>query len=174
MIYSSDDVFLIDTNSILTPYLSYYTFDFAPKFWNQLERDLTEGSIAILDLVKKEIEAGNDKLSAWMNAIHTKILIDHREEAIIQKYSEVLNFIQTSGFYNDKALAKWAGNVADPWLIAASSVYGYTIITLEQSAGGISKRNPSSNPKIPDVCNQFDVKCEGLYYMMRQLSYSLG
>jgi len=165
---------LIDANTLMTPYQSYYPFDFAPKFWYQLESAVEDGSVVILDMVKKEVEKGNDLLSEWIKSIRIPNLIDHREKDILDKYSEVLRYIQTSESYSARALQEWSqGDVADAWLIATALVHGYTIITFEASSHGIDVRNPSSNPKIPDVCAALHVKCEKLFYMMRTLSFML-
>ena len=98
-------------------------------------------------------------------------IMDRRDQSIMLKYSEVLNYLQCSPLYNDKALRSWSDvNVADPWLIAAAAAKGYTIITFEQSAGKISEKNPSGRPKIPDIAKVFEVKCEDLYYFMRKMN----
>lgn len=52
---SRETIYLIDTNSLITPKNSYYPFDIAPGFWKSMAEKIEEGSIAILDLVKKEI-----------------------------------------------------------------------------------------------------------------------
>ena len=36
----SSSIFLIDANSLITPHLTYYPFDFAPGFWEQIERPI--------------------------------------------------------------------------------------------------------------------------------------
>lgn len=88
--------------------------------------------------------------------------------SIVEKYGEVLRFLQDSPLYSDKALRIWSDvNVADPWLIATASALGYTLVTFETSAGIISVNNPSRKPKIPDIARKFDVKCENLFYFMR-------
>ena len=48
--------FLIDANSLITPYKRFYPFDFAPGFWTQMEDHIQSGEIAILDLVKRDDE----------------------------------------------------------------------------------------------------------------------
>ena len=58
-------------------------------------------------------------------------------------------------------------SIADPWLIAAAKAYDYTIITLEASAGPIT--TSSSKPKIPTVGAALGVRCENLFYFMRQV-----
>lgn len=172
---NTSEKFLIDTNAIITPFMNYYPFDFAPAFWKQMKYGLEDGSIIMLDMVLREISVGDDKLSEWLNTIDFNGLIDHRQLAIIKKYSEILAYIQTSEYYNDRALSNWSQiNSADPWLIATASVLGYTIITFETPSGGLNKSTPSGRPKIPDICSKFNVKWDNLYYMMRQLSFMLG
>lgn len=46
------ELFLIDANSLITPYLTFYPFDLVKTFWNQMEWHIQNGNIAILDLVK--------------------------------------------------------------------------------------------------------------------------
>ena len=31
------ELFLIDANSLITPYLTFYSFDLVKTFWNQME-----------------------------------------------------------------------------------------------------------------------------------------
>lgn len=169
-----DEKFLVDTNSFITPYKSFYPFDFAPTFWGQLGSKLEKERLCVLDIVKDEIKNGNDELSKWFQKIKRINVCNMKDGKIICKYAEVISYIQMSGIYNDKALREWSRiGVADPWLIAAATAYNYTIVTFEQPAGGLNIKNPSGKPKIPDVANQFGVKCENLYYMMRELGFKL-
>lgn len=140
------EVFLIDSSALMTPYKSYYPFDIAPNFWEQMEERIEAGKIAVLDVVKDEVEKGDDDLSNWIKKLTIAKYIDHRQESILAHYSQVLTYIQTCGFYNTYALTEWANaKVADPWLIATAITTGYTIITFESSAGNLSTRNPSGS-----------------------------
>jgi hypothetical protein len=47
-------IYLIDTNSLVTPKATYYPLDLAPTFWASMAEKIQDGSIAILDLVKKK------------------------------------------------------------------------------------------------------------------------
>lgn len=170
----SKEIFLIDANSFITPYLAYYPFDFAKNFWAQLAKHITNGDIAILDLVKDEILQGNDDLKHWMETLSIANYIDHKEPDILENYSSVLTHIQVNTCYKTAALTEWAkASVADPWLIAAAKVKGYTIITFEVPNKGLNSRNPSKIAKIPDVAKQFGVKTENLFYMMRLFNFVL-
>lgn len=168
------DVFLIDSSALMTPYKSYYPFDIAPSFWDQIKGNIESGNIAVLDVVKDEVEKGDDDLSKWIKELSISEFIDHRQTSILARYSDILSYIQTCGFYKPHALTEWANaNVADPWLIAAAIETGYTIVTFESSAGVLSKKNPSVRCKIPDICDVFHVKYENLFTMMRSLSIRL-
>ncbi len=46
--------FLLDTNTFITPYKSYYPFDLAPSFWKQLLPKLSSGNVSVLDIVQAE------------------------------------------------------------------------------------------------------------------------
>lgn len=166
-----EEKFLLDANTFITPFQNYYAFDFASGFWTQLKTKLKLDSVYILDVAKNEVMKGEDELSEWFDAIQDANIIDRRNVSILAKYGEVLRFLQDSPLYSDKALRNWSdASVADPWLIAAASAFGYTLVTFETSAGIISVNNPSGRPKIPDIARTFDVKCENLFYFMRKMN----
>lgn len=170
----SREIFLIDTNSLITPHLAFYPFDFAPGFWEQMETNIGNGSIAILDMVKSEILQGNDCLKEWMEKLSIKNYVDRRDQRILVQYGAVLQHVQLNPCYKPTALMEWARiSVADPWLIAAASVYGYTIITFESYVAGLSVKTPSKTAKIPNVAAAFNVKTQNLYYLMRSLGFRL-
>lgn len=170
----SNETFLIDTNSLITPHLAYYPFDFAPGFWTQMETYIKNGVIVILDMVKGEILQGKDSLTDWMTGLDIGTHIDHREPAILAQYGTVLQHLQSNPCYKSSALAEWSrATVADPWLIATAAVYDYTIITFEPRNKGLNEINPSKEAKIPDVADVLNVKTQNLFYLMRSLGFSL-
>lgn len=165
--------FLIDSNSIITPYNSYYSFDISIKFWEQLKAKINDGSIIILDLVKDEILKGEDDLSNWFNNLGISTCISHKEPNIISKYAEILQFIQQNSCYKESALKEWAQeHIADAWLIATASVYNYTLITFERKQN-VNPIKPSKMAKIPNIAENFNVNVNNLYYMMRELGIKL-
>lgn len=166
------ETFLIDTNSFLTPFNNYYPFDLMPKFWVQLKSELLIRNVVLLDMVRDEIMTVDDDLSRWLNHRLRSLVVSHKDARIVTIYSQILNYLQTVGFYTPRALAEWSKEtVADPWLIGAAATYEYTIVTYEKTNGNLSTKNKTSRPKIPDVANAFDVKCENLFYMMRKLNF---
>lgn len=169
----SNEKFLIDSNSFIEPYERYYPFDFAENFWKQLGDGIENGSIVLLDLVKDEISKGNDPLSNWINKLNIAEEIDHRTENIIKHYGEILEHIQNASCYQETALENWAQEqVADAWLIATAMANDYTIITFEQKIR-MNGGKPSKSAKIPNVAENFNVKVENLFYLMRALNFKL-
>lgn len=170
----SREIFLIDANSFITPHLTFYPFDFAQRFWEQMKDHIEEGNIAVLDLVKAEILQGNDNLTDWMKTIMIGRYVDRRTPDILTNYGDILEYIQTNNCYKPSALAEWSkATVADPWLISAAKVNKFTIITFETPNKGLNPRDPSKYAKIPDVATVFGVKTDTLFYMMRTLGFTL-
>lgn len=170
----SEQAFLLDANSFIAPYRGYYSFDFAPGFWAQMERNIKEGRIAILDVVRDEILRGNDDLTEWIKTQDVSVLIDHREEKILVYYGQILQYLQSNPYYRDSALTEWSkGSVADPWLIATAIAYHYPIVTFETANTNPNQQNPWKMAKIPEVADHFGVTTINLYAMMRTLNFRL-
>lgn len=167
------EIFILDSSSFISPFRFYYAFDLIPAYWERLREYVEEQRIVLLDLVKAEIEKGEDELTDWIHEREFAVC-NHVTAPVVNKYQEILRYVESCGYYRERALNTWAQpDVADPWIIAAAAVNGYTLITDEVSAGTLSKRTPSKNAKIPDVARAFSVKTGNLYYMMRQLGIKI-
>lgn len=170
----AEEKFLIDSNALMTPHLSYYPFDLAPSFWEQIEAGIKSKRIIILDMVKAEVLQGNDSLRDWMDNLVIDNLEDRRQPDILVKYAEALSHVQNNPCYAQAALHEWSkATVADPWIIAAAAAKGYTIITFEKTNANLSPKNPTKKVKIPDVARALGVKTQNLFYMMRELAFRL-
>ena len=153
--------YIIDANSFITPSKQYYQFDFAPSFWKQFETVIVKPEIKILSVVYDELMATKDELANWIKKVVNlkKISVEYGE--IVQNYGMVLNYIRESEYYSDKALRNWSDKkIADAWIIAAAMKYKAVIITFEKSVGGFSTKNKINNAKIPDIAQNFGVKCQ--------------
>ena len=168
----ASEIFILDADTLITPYQLFYPFDMFPDFWIFIEQKLASNEIKILDMVYNEITMGNDPLSNWLSSLKNIEISNHKESAIITQYGYILDYIHTCPFYKMEALNAWSlDNTADPWLIATAITYHYTIITFEKPNASLNDKQPSKDAKIPDICRQFDVKFNDLYYMMRQLGF---
>jgi len=173
----NNEVFLVDSNTFITPYKTYYPFDIAPSFWMFLRENIENGNIVILSKVYEEVERGKDSLSEWLQNIDFA-QADHRVPKILAIYGQVLTHIQDgesplgTHLYNEKALREWADNDrADGWLIATAKAESYTLISFEKPNSALGT-SASSHPKIPDVAAALSVECRNLYDMMRALGFT--
>lgn len=168
--------YLIDTNSLITPHRSYYAFDFAENFWNQLKQSIIDKKIFIIRSVYDELTKNSDDILAeWIKGIEgLEIIEEMKNPEIISIYGKILQYIQECGFYKDSALANWSKeSVADAWIIATAFHYQYKIITFEKCSNNLSPKQKSRNAKIPDVAKHFDVECIQLYDFMRIMKFKI-
>jgi hypothetical protein len=169
---NNSEVFIIDSNILIEPYKTYYSFAFVPEFWTFIEQGIIAKKIVILDMVYDEIAVGTDTLSLWIKNIQSLEPLNHKAQEFIEHYADILNFIQTSGYYKIDALRSWSiPSVADPFFVAVAIQNNYTVITSEKPNTGLNKTNPSPKVKIPDICAQFNVKWGDLFYMLTRLGF---
>ena len=166
--------FLIDSNALMTPYRFYYAFDLIPAYWTELKKFFESGQIVVLDVVKAEVDKGEDDLALWLSQIENLVVIPKVTEKTIKNYQDILEFVKSSGYYKEEALQAWApSSVADPWLIASAKANDFTLVTQEVPSGGLSKKHPNKKAKIPDIARFFDVKTIRIYDMMRNLGIKI-
>src|SRR5690625_3963439 len=175
----TDYIYLIDADAFFTPSKNYYRFSIAPSYWMQFNDLAEKGYIKTIDKIEKEIrprkkDALKDDIQLWYeNDFKGEVLSTEKQE-IVSEYINILQFLHENPKYSDKAFNEWSARVdiADPWLIATAKVYGYTVITFERMIiynGG----SPMGEAKIPNVCEDVNVKCTDLFTMMEQLKIKL-
>ena len=70
--------FLVDANSFIEPYRRYYAFDLIPSYWEALSAKAKTGRVVLLDMVKDEIDKGEDALAdrggicVWVHHCHNR------------------------------------------------------------------------------------------------------
>ena len=173
----NSEKFLIDSNSLIEPFNKYYPFEIAPRFWELMKENINNGSVILLDKVRDELLNTNeeDDLTQWVRSLPKERILDHRDQNILAIYSQIMDYLNGNENYQQNALAEWAKNdVADAWLIAASTAHGYTLVTFENGNKSLHPNNPSKKAKIPDVANVFNVKTTNLFGMMKSLNFNLS
>jgi hypothetical protein len=173
----SREKFLVDTNTFITPYKTYYPFDIAPSFWDFLKEHIENDSVAVLRVVYNELLKGSDELSSWLRKLKFAKL-DHLAEDIAEEWKNVQDHIKNgcsvtgSKLYNDRASFEWAdAGRADAFLVAAAKARGFTLITFEAPNRSLGT-STCAHPKIPDVADYFHVKYGSLFDMMRALGFA--
>ncbi len=162
-----DSKYMMDANTFITAHRQWYPFDVAPSFWEQLV-DKAADKIVIIGQVENELLKGKDLLADWYNdqsANFTVLKIPDQE--VITAYRKVINSVNDSERYTPSAKEEFA-RVANSWLCAYALAYGSTIVTLETFDKDIKKR-----VKIPNVCEEFNIRYMGLPQFMREIGMRL-
>lgn len=165
-------IYLIDSNTFMTAARTFYSFDYGTKFWDFIEEQARNNALASIDKVCEEINKGNDALKNWANENFINYFLKTKEESIIQKYAELMQWAENqSNHYTRNAIDEFMKeDNADSWLLAFSLAKNkqYKIVTFE-------KYNPEKKNKIPipNVCEQFKIDYCDLYQMLKDLKFKL-
>lgn len=157
--------FCLDTNVLIQAKNGPYPFDIVPAFWNWLDEQFESGAIYSSVFVFDELAQYDDELSEWVKT--RKQYFVEPDEAVQEKYAEVINWVQQNSRSEAESEKFLAG--ADPWVIAHALVSGDMLVTHEKRVGENSKKI-----KIPNVCERFGhTSCINTYQLMRQLNAHL-
>ena len=160
--------YLIDANTFITPYRGYAPMDVAVTLWDKFEGMSNNGTIVLLDRVQQELNINADALRQWVDAHFNMASIVNFQDCqqAVANYRLVSRWAASQN-RSEKALNKFLDpDKADVFLVAyaATDPNNYTVVSFE-----VTNHNGSSEFKLPDVCNQFGVKCIPFQDMFREL-----
>lgn len=162
--------YIIDSDVLITAKNVYYAFDICPGFWKSLIHHHREGRLFSIDRVRSELLAGRktEDLVRWVrDDLPGAFFLEVDSDAVTNAFTEIMVWVQRHQTCFDYAKAKFATG-ADGWLVAYARVHGAIVITNEQPAPGSRKEI-----KLPDVCDQFAVKRENTFSMLRAMGIRL-
>lgn len=156
--------YVLDTNVFIEAHKRYYAFDICPGFWGWLSHRSTRSDIVSIDRVKEEIVGYRDALSEWAkDPAREDLFADTTEQAVSDAYKRVIAWVDRNPQFQPQAKSEFAAG-ADGWLMAYAIVHGSVLVTHEVYEPGIKKA-----VKIPNVCEEFGVRCMDTFAMLRQL-----
>ena len=158
--------YIFDTNIFIRS-KNEMPIDLWPTFWTRVAEMIAAKQVFSSQAVKSEIEKGKDELTDWISHNVVKGFYISNNTEVMQKYSEVLNWAQSSPQFRPEAIAEFA-EVADAFLVAAAAAKGYTLVTNETSDPLCRRR-----VKIPDACKALGVRYCGLNDVLRELSLTI-
>jgi hypothetical protein len=151
--------YLLDTNIFIQAKNLHYGFDFCPAFWEWLIHQNGLGTVASIDKVGDELQAGGDDLSAWATARGTAFFLPP-DDPVLPALTRVSTWA-TGQNYEAAAIATFL-QVADYWLVAYALAHQFTVVTHEVPADTVRKI------KIPNACVGLGVQCISPYEMLRR------
>ena len=162
-----DGIYLLDSDVFIAAKNLYYSFDICPGFWKSVVHHYRKGEVFSIDRIRKELIAGNKKeeLVKWVkNEIPINFFHSTKTAQVVTTYREIMSWVYQNPQFFLHAKDNFAKG-ADGWLVAFARVEAATVVTNEESAPD-SRRSI----KLPDVCNQFGVRCENTFSMLRALN----
>lgn len=162
-------LYLVDSNFFIQAHRAYYPLDVVESFWHKISELARHKKFRSIDKVRKEIyekSSHEDELKIWCQANLPDDFFLSTEGAIGQ-YIKIVQWAKTMNkHYTQNAIDVFLEtDLADPWLIAYALNKDITIVTYEKSEPKRKKQI-----KIPDVCNQFGVRCINTVDMLRELN----
>lgn len=163
--------FILDTNFFIQAHRSIYPLDVVQSFWLKVNDLSQNGVIVSIDKVKKEIyddSSHEDELKLWCDSnLPNNFFIN--TDSVLQNYISIVNWTNSmTNHYTSNAVQEFLEtDLADPWLIAFAMSNDWTIVTYEKS-----EPNRKNRIKIPQVCNQFNVRYVNAIEMFRELNES--
>lgn len=160
-------VYIVDSNFFIQAHRSTYPLDVALSFWNKVKSLAIRGTIISIDKVQDELYDKNDELEAWCKSNLPKDFFKDTSTIMIE-YARISSWAYSKRHhYLQNALNEFlAVNEADAFLVAYSlaDIVDRCIVTQE-----LSEPNRKNKVKIPDCCNDLDVKYLNTMDMFRAL-----
>jgi len=147
--------YCIDTCALIDLWRRYYPPDVFESLWQDIEKLVNKGNLVAPNQVYEEIERQDDELREWAKEhkdMFEKLTTDQIETVteILENYPRLVDKEKTS-------------EDADPFLITQAICRDWKVVTSEQSSS-----HPNSPPKIPDVCDNYNVECYDLIDFFRE------
>ena len=163
--------YIVDSNFFIQAHRSIYPLDVVQSFWLKVKSLSHKEIIVSIDKVKNEIynnSSHEDELKIWCEENLPKEFFINTD-SVLSNYISIVNWVNSmSDHYTANAVQEFLEtDLADPWLIAFAMSNNWIIVTYEKSEPFIKRKI-----KIPEVCNQFNVKYINTIEMFRELNES--
>lgn len=159
-------IYLLDANTLINANNQYYPLERVPEFWAWLLDQGDKEKIKIPIEISEEITNGNDSVAKWLKDK------EHAEKLILDEGVEVVNLqkITEQGYGPNVTDIELIEIGRDPFLISAAlkDINNRTVVTEEPSRPSCKRQNR----RVPDVCNQFNVKWCNSFSLIQLLNFS--
>ncbi|HFD6683184.1 DUF4411 family protein [Providencia sp. PROV036] len=165
--------YLVDSNIFIQAQMDYYCFDLCPGFWEFLGEKFKEGKLISIKHVYDELQKQSDDVCNWSKQLRD-LFQTVNDENTQKNFADIANYVQQE--YSPRHARSHVHihkflSVADPWIIAKAKATNSIVVTHETRDA-----NNSCKPKIPDICDYFNVKTIRTNEMLRdfQVQFTLS
>lgn len=164
-------LYLLDANTLIDAKRDYYGFDRVPEFWEWLVYHGQQDNIKIPVEVyeefadQKDAEGNKDELASWAERDDVQEALEFAEEAD----PDFVSRITYGGYVKNPTDDELVTIGRDPFLIsyALRDEGARCVVTSEVS----KPSRQGANRHIPDVCNDFGIKCINGFQLFRELNF---
>lgn len=136
-------IYSVDTSALLHCWVRRYPIDSFPSLWENITQLINDGTLIASIEVHYELLKKEDGIANWVKQ-HNGMLID-TDTAVQEAVKEIFaKFPLLVNNLKDRT-------EADVFVIAVAKTKGCTVVTEE------IRSNSPNRPKIPDVCDYFDI-----------------
>lgn len=150
--------YLLDANVFIDAKNRYYGLDFAPGFWDWIDREHDRGHVFSIEKVRDELLGGDDELADWARARGSDFFLPP-DQHTLPSLTAVAQWAR-SGRYEESAANTFL-DAADYYLVAQAHALGHGIVTLEKVS------TSTKRIKIPDACVAHNVKTLTTFSLLR-------
>ena len=152
--------YIVDSDSLIQSKNGPYDFEIAPPFWDLI---VNNNQIFSSYMVYKELIKGKDRLAQWAKLNKNSGLFLNPNPQDQKVYGKIGHFVVNN--YPQEESSYFL-NGADPWIIAQAKNLNAIVVTHEVLVNSYSKK-----VKIPNICNEFGLKCINIYQMLQGLQF---
>jgi len=145
--------YTLDTN-ILINMERLYPREFFNSLWDSMEAAVVNGDICMCEVAQKELDQGDDGLSAWVKGITGFVCKTTDEE--LETAAEIA--------VAHPAWVRGQKNYADPFVIAHAKADNVIVVTEERRAG---LNTEDKNQKVPNIADEHGVTCIKFFDLLR-------
>jgi Domain of unknown function (DUF4411) len=149
-------MYSIDTSALIDAWHRDYRPGVFPSLWRKMAGLIDAGKLVASMTVRGELSKQEDALAEWADGNPGLFVEDN--EAIQMEVRSIL-----AGWPNIDFARRLIG--ADLFVIALAQHRGLAVVTGEKATG------TPGNPKIPDACRRYDVKCMRSMDMFEELGW---
>lgn len=150
--------YCIDTSALMDAWVRWYPVRVFPSLWKNVDSLIEAGDMLSSEEVLHEIERKEDSLYEW--ARERKAMFLSLSDQIQAAVDKVLAQFRT--MVDDRA----GKSFADPFVIATAMVTDTVVVTGEKPTGAPAR------PKIPDVCEHFDIPWMSILKLIEEEGWS--
>ncbi len=154
--------YLPDADVLMTAYHHYYAPALCPGFWDCLAHHIAAGRLLLVDRVDNEV-LSPPELVQWVDQIPDTAYVPTDSQAVANAYRQLMDWVQENPQFNIAARTEFA-RAADGWLAAYAMTNDAVVVTNEVSAPDAKRKVP-----LPDLCQQFNIRCINTFDMLREL-----